>query len=134
MNWQQFSKRFLAFVVLLVAISDIVLAVYGGVETTFSRVIATYSDRYPIIAGFAGILVGHLWLPRGKIADRFRRIGENVPIVGIAIGAVLGHLFWPETVLKARILSMWPNAMSLAFVIGILVGHFFWGQPRASKS
>lgn len=133
MNWQRLTKRILVGTVLAGIVLDIFLAIFGGVDATISRVTIAASDRWPILVVFIGILIGHLWWARDKIADRSRKIVENVPVAGIAIGAVLGHLFWPDDPVRSWVLSLGSSVMLLALVVGIVIGHFFWGQPKPPR-
>lgn len=130
MDWKRVTRWVIIVTVVVLIAIDIILGVNGGVDATISRVLLAASRRQPIIALSAGILVGHLFVPRNRVGTRIRQWIADVPIFGIGIGVLLGHLFLAPTPLSEFSLAIFSKSGILTLALGVLVGTYCWGQPK----
>lgn len=59
--WRSITKSVLIVSPLVIALFDIVVVQYGGVEASISRELYEYACVYPIIPFALGVVCGHLF-------------------------------------------------------------------------
>lgn len=63
MTWRTVTGAFLVGLTAVIAVYDVVAAVFGGYQATISSVLYFQGQKWPIIPFALGVLAGHLFFP-----------------------------------------------------------------------
>ncbi len=107
----------IATVVILIAY-DIFAVIKWGVQGTLSVVAYNAAKKYPMIPLWAGILIGHLFIPP---PSHIYEVSQLFPFIPFVSGVAIGIVFTMEG--KARaFLQKYPIT---PFMIGVFCGPSF---------
>lgn len=61
MNWRKYTVYFIGFMILSIAIYDVVAISQGGTEASISHVMIEWSYKHPVFTFMFGFVSGHLF-------------------------------------------------------------------------